>query len=272
MDAHTWLHKFMLIANWAKWTNDQMCIFFGLHLLSDAYSWFSNLPTERSQNFEQLKEQFIIRFSLHGSTKWSILPEIFEMQQKADQPVQEFIQKVQMKAKLIDLPEDQIIGALMKGFLPNIRADLIRSNINTIADVIKEATISEQANKIKSSQSDNILSEERLIKAIQTAMSINSAQPASQNVPSSYTKETSKQFNRQPFNKHQQYGQTYHRTRPQNKPHLAPQEHKVNSNYICIRCDRQGHHYQSQCPFINTVCHACNRIGHILRACKSKHQ
>ena len=97
---------------------DKMCIFFGLHLLSDAYNWFSNLPTEISQNFEQLKEQFIIRFSLHGTTTWSILPEIFEMNQKADQPVQEFIQKEQMKAKLIDLPEDQIIGALMKGFLP----------------------------------------------------------------------------------------------------------------------------------------------------------
>ena len=24
MDAHTWLHKFMLIANWANWTNDQI--------------------------------------------------------------------------------------------------------------------------------------------------------------------------------------------------------------------------------------------------------
>ena len=77
IDAHTWLHKFMLIANWANWTSDQICFYFGLHLLTDAYSWFSNLPAEITQNFEQLKEHFIARFSLHWSTKWSILPEIF---------------------------------------------------------------------------------------------------------------------------------------------------------------------------------------------------
>lgn len=84
------------------------------------------------------------------------MPEIFEMKQKHDQPVQEFIQQVQMKSKLIDLPEDQLIGALMKGFLPHIRADLIRSEINNMSDVIKEATISEQANKIKSTRKHTI--------------------------------------------------------------------------------------------------------------------
>ena len=35
----------------------------------------------------------------------------------------------------------------MKGFLPLIRAGIIRAQIYNIADVIKEATISEQANK-----------------------------------------------------------------------------------------------------------------------------
>ena len=269
MDAHTWLHKFMLIANWANWTNDQICFYFGLHLLTDAYSWFSNLPAEITQNFEQLKEHFIARFSLHGSTKWSILPEIFEMKQRPDQPVQEFIEKVQMKAKLINLPEDQIIGALMKGFLPQIRADLIRSNINTLADVIKESTISEQANKIKSSQSDNILSEEQLIKAIQTAMSINHAQPTSQNTISDYPNEPSKQFYKQPHS-HKNYRRTF---RSQNRPHeSATQENKINSNYVCMRCTKQGEHYQWQCPFIDTVCHFCSKTGHIIRACKAKHQ
>ena len=50
----------------------------------------------------------------------STVPEIYDMKQGPDQPVQEFIQKLQMKAKLIDLPEDQVTGALMKGFLPHM--------------------------------------------------------------------------------------------------------------------------------------------------------
>ena len=27
-----------------------------------------------------------------------------------------------------------------------------------------------------------------------------------------------------------------------------------------------------QCPFIDTVCHFCSKTGHIIRACKAKHQ
>ena len=88
------------------------------------------------------------------------------MKQRHNQPVQNFIQQVQMKAKVIELPEDQVIGALMKGFLPHIRSDLIRSDVTNIGDVIREASISEQANKIKGPKAENILSEERLVKAI----------------------------------------------------------------------------------------------------------
>ena len=90
------------------------------------------------------------------------------MKQNLDQTVQDFIQKVQIKSKLIYLPEDQVNGALMKGFLPQIRAALILAQINKIL----LATISEQANKIKNNTSESILSEERLVRAIQTAMSI----------------------------------------------------------------------------------------------------
>ena len=34
----------------------------------------------------------------------------------------------------------------------------------------------------------------------------------------------------------------------------------------------KGEHYQWQCPFIDTVCDFCSKTGHIIRACKAKHQ
>lgn len=267
-DAHTWLHKFLAIATYANWTNNQICFYFGLHLLKDAYTWFSNLPYEISQNFDALKEQFTARFGLNGPTKWSVLPEIYDMKQRQDQTAQDFIQKVQMKARLINLPEEQVIGALMKGFLPHIRADLIRSEIKSIADVTKEAAISEQVHKIKGPQSDSVLSEERLIKAIQTAMTVSNLQPAV-GQPQSYS-----EFKQPPRNKPQQRP-NYNRAQQKytyNKPSGRQNGPRVNPNYVCIRCDRQGHHYQNQCPFIDAVCHGCSKVGHIQRACKSKAQ
>ena len=98
-DAHTWLHKFLTFATFAKWLNEQICFFFGFHLLKDTYTWFSNLPTEITQNFDRLKEQFILSFGLNRAAKWSILPEIHEIKQRPDQTVQDFIQKVQIKSK-----------------------------------------------------------------------------------------------------------------------------------------------------------------------------
>ena len=267
-DAHTWLHKFLAIATYCQWTNNQLCFYFGLHLLKDAYIWFSNLPEEISQNFEHLKEHFIIRFGLNGATKWSVLPEIFEMKQKHDQTVQDFIQKVQIKSKLIELPEDQIIGALMKGFLPHIRADLIRSDIKSIADVIQEATISEQANKIKNNTSESILSEERLVRAIQTAMSINNIQTQSQNSEKQNSQKKNPPFHHRPFHSSTFQRQPHYKQnfRPQNP--RRPTNSTVNPNYICFRCDRKAHHYQNKCPFIDAICYNCSNKGHIQKACK----
>ena len=152
----------------------------------------------------------------------------------------------------------------MKGLLPHIRANLIRSDIKLIADVIKEASISEQVNKIKGPQQDSILSQERLIKAIQTAMTINNVQPVNQAEP--YTQHRNQSHSNQVqhhqrnnFRKHQQ-NHTYNRR-------FTTQNEKVNPNNICFRCNKQGHHYQNQCPCIDTICNKCSKKGHINRAC-----
>ena len=166
------------------------------------------------------------------------------MKQRPDQTVQDFIQKVQIKSKLIDLPEDQVIGALMKGFLPQIRADLIRAQINNIADVIKEATISEQANKIENNMSDSILSEERLVRAIQTAMSINNIQ--TEQTQSKIPSNQNRQKENPPFHRRPYHSSSFQR-QPQHKQNYRPQfprrptNSTVNPNYICFRCDRKAH-------------------------------
>ena len=170
----------------------------------------------------------------------------------------------------------------MKDISPNIRADLIRLNINTLADVIREATISEQANKVQNSQFDNILSEERSVKPIQTAMSINHIQTANQQQPSNYHKVSTQTYSNyrsdyikngtQTFSKYKQASQKHMHAKSYNKQQPTSMGPKVNPNYICIRCDRQGHYHQNRCPFIDTVCYACSKIGHIQRACKSSEQ
>ena len=71
------------------------------------------------------------------------------------------------------------------------------------------------------------------------------------------------------------YNRTQRRQKPANTYHrrsVNPEKPNVNPSYVCIRCDRQGHHLQNHCPFINAECYACRKTGHIQRACKTVKQ
>ena len=45
---------------------------------------------------------------------------------------------------------------------------------------------------------------------------------------------------------------------------------KQGNSVVCYRCGRP--HLASKCHFIDTVCYACKKRGHIVRVCRSKAQ
>ena len=55
------------------------------------------------------------------------------------------------------------------------------------------------------------------------------------------------------------------------KPHNTRQGHQHDTtNVKCSQCDRK--HTPSECRFKDAKCHACGKVGHISRACKSKYK
>ena len=55
-----------------------------------------------------------------------------------------------------------------------------------------------------------------------------------------------------------------------NKLEAAAKDPKGHEAVKCSRCD--GKHYSSECRFKEAKCHACGKVGHISRACRSKEQ
>ena len=64
--------------------------------------------------------------------------------------------------------------------------------------------------------------------------------------------------------------QVHYSTTPKHKQKGSEQSKsaKKESSIVCYRCG--GSHLATACRFINTVCHACKKRGHIARVCRSK--
>lgn len=76
-------------------------------------------------------------------------------------------------------------------------------------------------------------------------------------------------------------GKKFQRSRSKSRGYQGPQSAKPgsqtdkaeNQNKSLTPCNGCGaNHHRSQCPYRNTVCRACQKIGHIYRACRAKQQ
>ena len=67
----------------------------------------------------------------------------------------------------------------------------------------------------------------------------------------------------------QVYHSTAHKPKNRQKRELLRLAKQGNS-VACYRCG--GPHLASKCHFIDTVCYACKKHGHIVRVCRSKAQ
>lgn len=67
------------------------------------------------------------------------------MKQDRNQDVREFITNAQQMAAKVDLPETQLIQALLNGIKPKLRPEIRRSNPKNLQDFIKAATIAQTA-------------------------------------------------------------------------------------------------------------------------------
>ena len=210
----------------------------------------------RKNDFDLLKGEFIKIFAKIIDPV-QINSEIFQMKQKVNQSVREFVHEVQTKAKIGNISSENILSAVNGGLLSHIRADLRRNPPSSLEELIQTAELSESAYAVHPPQMNitpaaltdmfqnltggvNMLELKQSIEELKTQTIFNvekhSFQPRNSN---------NKQFSHN------------------NRSNLAQ-----NSKPKCKFCGSSKPHDFGSCSARNKTCYNCNSVGHIRSARK----
>jgi len=296
-NARSWLNRYEYFGEASGANNEILCRFFGMFLsIGAAFDWFSNLGEDIKGNFAQLKRQFLQRFSTNIDPIQTT-SELFQMKQKPNQSVRDFIYSVQAKAHSADISEENILSAINGGLLSHIRADLRRTPPTTLDELIDTAEKSESAYSVHPPQMN--FSEAAFTEIVKNAIggvnmvelkeqvdllaqkqnSINAIQKQS----TSNTSDRPNHRQWQSYNNKQQH--YYPNTTQQNYYHSNKQQpyysnnkqtnYQSHQNYpkLCRACAFPLHtHDYMHCAAKSKTCYSCNKSGHIMRACRLNNQ
>ena len=144
-EPKSWLTRYEYLGSVTSTSSDLLAKFFGMFLsMGVAFDWYTYLGDETKTNFDELKEKFLKRFSKRIDPI-QITSEIFQMKQKTNQSVRDFVHEVQTKSKLADISIENTLSAINGGLLSHIRADLRRNPPSNLEQLIETAELSESA-------------------------------------------------------------------------------------------------------------------------------
>ena len=143
-DPEDWLSKFDTFTDIYGITEENKLKCLTLKLQGPVYDWLKSLPDGQKDTWAHFCTAFRARW-VDKANNWSKVGQIFHLKQDRNQDVREFITNAQQMAAKVDLPETQLIQALLNGIKPKLRPEIQRSNPKNLQDFIKAATIAQTA-------------------------------------------------------------------------------------------------------------------------------
>src|SRR3989442_8389397 len=127
-------------------------------LLKDAARcWFDILDAGSKDSFDHLSAAFKEHYKPPAITRWKEVSLVWDLIQKHDQPVEQFISQVQQQAIKAKLNEEQLRYSILHGLLPELRRAVINHEPATLDDIRKWATIAESAGMERKEDSNSKL-------------------------------------------------------------------------------------------------------------------
>ena len=143
-DPEDWLSKFDTFTDIYGINEENKLKCLTLKLQGPVYDWLKSLPDGQKDTWAHFCTAFRARW-VDKANNWSKVGQIFHLKQDRNQDVREFITNAQQMAAKVDLPETQLIQALLNGIKPKLRPEIQRSNPKNLQDFIKAATIAQTA-------------------------------------------------------------------------------------------------------------------------------
>lgn len=280
-NARSWLARYEYFGKVAETSAELLAKFFGMFLMMGAaFDWYTSLEENVTKDFELLKTKFLQRFSKKIDPV-QITSELFQMKQKSNQTVRDFVYSVQSKARLADISPENTLSAINGGLLSHIRADLRRNPPKTLEELIETAERSEGAYALHPPQIN--FSPETFTEIVKNAIGGVNMLELKQQVESlaenqksinSFTERERQNFNQHPRSNNSLRNNRSNNFRQNNKTFQVKgsNDNKVNLSK-CYACGEllDTHDFRN-CWAKTKTCFTCKKNGHISRACGLKKQ
>ena len=263
------------------------------HLGPEPKQWFQLLSDEIKQNYDQLRAAIKAKFSPTPQEILETRAAIYAMKQTPTQSFKNFAKEVQLKARSINLPDDEIKGICINGARPNLKMHLSMTKPTNMEALLKlpcvVSEVSEEPihqmfqvlnDKLDDLQSSRTVNNEKRVtfsrsssrspgrspgrrpnETQQPRRPTSSRQPPPQQGPRYQGWPRQGQWQQRP-----QYQRQYQQRGPRN-PNAQGQFRPPGPRF-CGRCNRACQGGQL-CPAFQKQCHRCGKLGHFKSMCFS---
>ena len=276
------------------------------HLGPEVKQWFHLLPNDTKTSYVNLRAALKDRYTPTSQEILEAKGTIYAMKQGASQTFKDFVKQVQLKARQIDMSDDEVKGICIKGARPHLKAHLAMAkpaNMDALLKlpvVVSELSTEEPILQMFQVLNDKFDSLETTRRENRGAKQVTfddrrstSWSPSRQGrnrrdhspgpqhswdrtTPPATWEQTPPRSQRWPQPWQQSYGPPPP-PRYQQRPFFRPQNQYSNSRYnngqgapqqCCGKCGRRCLGNQ-MCPAYQQQCHHCGKLGHFKHMCFS---
>ena len=151
--AEEWLSSFDRYTNLKRISNNDKLELFKLLLSDDAALWLRSLPADRQNSIDAIRDAFRKRYELNRVDLYKRELDLWERKQGPSESVDSYIAHMRAAAAKINVADTALINTAIRGLRPEIRTYVLRTEPNTLEEVLQQAKLQEAALSTDSSQS-----------------------------------------------------------------------------------------------------------------------
>ena len=261
-NAERWWKNFEHFTSLCGWNDLQVCNAFPLCVENNPNIWFSNLPEEISTNKEQLKSEFLNKYSFSYGENFQKFCQFEELKQNDSETAAEYINRLHEVCENQNISEERKMAKLQIKCKPELVVNLCNKDPETTTEAERQLRSveanTEYVKKQDEQDGSNRSINQQMIKAIRDELEELKTQnlinlSAIQQVSAMNSPLVTEQ--RIPVPAGSEQNQRKRRYRRRRMP-----------CYRCGECD----HVPSQCRSLRVKCNKCKAIGHLAKMCRSK--
>jgi hypothetical protein len=144
-NAEDWFSYLTKYATYKRMNDDALTRYLPLLLQDAASDWYDGLEAAVKSSWQQLKTSFLRQFASRDVAKLRDAASLWNRVQKSNESVAEYFAAMKKLAKYLPIHDEMLQYAILNGFLPAVKAQVVQSRYPTMDDLLEVAKRAEIA-------------------------------------------------------------------------------------------------------------------------------